>query len=1785
MRQVQLKPRIVNAYVRFELEAENMNVSSCKARLESLKENWAKFEKNNDDLYSCDTYNEVKDQPYFKDNYFENVELQYLDILGKFRLYIDTHQTAPNHTVHNSSHHASMHYVNEDFDRLPRMDLPEFDGAFQNWESFRDIFVSSVVNKENMPKVTKLRHLRKCLKGDAANLVQSYPLTEQNFEIVWTKLKDRYEVKKRLVSAHVSSIFSLKRISRPSAIELKRILDGVNTPVSALKVLKRPVEHWDDLLVYHVVSLLDVETKRQWELFYNNPNNNLSIVNPVNVSTPLENHAQATASKLNSEPPSFAKLIEFLELQISIMESLEESDKSGLHTLASTSNNKNSNVSTAPAKVFSTQIVNNSSKKFKLECLICKQDHHFSQCNSYLSKSQDQRKAFVHEKKRCINCLGNHFMDKCKSAGRCKTCKKKHHTTLHIQNLNQNQNVKSVNVISNDCELNSSQESFLDAEATVHLCDSPNTVLLATALVKIIDETGHIVTARALIDNCSQASFISESLYKRLHIPYQSAKLPISGVLGKTSFVCKKWVNFILKPWFYSDFSMEIDAYVLPKVSSYSPNVEKEIQSLAHLSSLNLADPHFFERGRIDLLIGTADYSSLIIGDIKKGNPGQPIAIKSFLGWLISGGTNTQNNVFHSLVVNTDESNFICDLERFWKQEELSDSSSVMLTPEEQECEDFFLKTHYRTPDGRYVVRLPFKINNLSELKFPGSFFNAKRILLKMEERFSKNPHFKSLYIEFMKDYQLTKHMMLSCHIIDLDSYYFTPHHGVLKKHSLKPKLRTVFNGSAKSSNNISINDVLHTGANLLPDLAELLISWMKYRFVFVSDIKQMFRQILVNKADQKFQQILWRFDPNDKIRAWSLQTVTYGMVSSPYLAIRVTKQLAVDEGHRFPLGAEILSKETYMDDTLSGGHTLEEATKKQADLINICKVGGFELHKWMANHKSLLSQFSDDLQSDSDPSHSYFSLLGLNWNPSEDSFFFKIEIDQFKKSVTKRTVVSSIAKLYDPLGWLAPVIITAKAFIQKLWLAKIDWEDKLSQTLEAEFLNWYNQIPLLNGIKINRWLGFLPNAKFEIYGFADASKIAYAACVYLKIIRSDKAEVRLIQAKSKVAPLKPLLTIPKLELNAALLLAKLVKKVENTLKLEFVNTYLFTDSTDVLYWLKDHPSKWNQFVANRCSQIHNLLPDAFWNHVRSGDNPADCISRGITPEQLLSFSLWWEGSRLIKNTHLFVKKDAFQTRNICNSNCHCACLSANTNTKNKEIEVWDLLNRYSNLSTLLRITSIILRFIFNIIKKSKKLKTLTNSNLFSNNWFKLIEVNKSFPIVTVAEKHRAKLTWFYIIQHAYFDKEFKIIKHNGNLKNSSITRLNPFVDQNLLRLGGRFNSSLMDYDQKFPFILPYKNMFSTLLVKSHHNKTLHGGVNLTLSSVRQEVWIVKGRSLVKKIIHSCHSCIRYNASRSNQKMGFLPSFRIERPDKPFRVTGVDYAGPITILNSRGRGSKTSKAYLAVFICMASRAVHLELVTGYTSKDFIAAFRRFTSTRGQCSILVSDRGTNFVGADKILKELYIESSTHMQELENLLVDEGTSWVFNPPGSPHFGGLWEAAVKSVKHHLRRVLGNHKLTFEELYTLIKQIEACLNSRPLIPLTDDPTDRQIICPSMILHQSNSYILPEPDYTNDKILPTQRYKQVQNMVQDWWKTWSLEYLHTLQERHKWKQAMRDIQVDDIVLISDETMPPSKWPLARVIKTYQGDDGLTRVASLRTSVSELKRPIHKLVLLETHNN
>lgn len=299
----------------------------------------------------------------------------------------------------------------------------------------------------------------------------------------------------------------------------------------------------------------------------------------------------------------------------------------------------------------------------------------------------------------------------------------------------------------------------------------------------------------------------------------------------------------------------------------------------------------------------------------------------------------------------------------------------------------------------------------------------------------------------------------------------------------------------------------------------------------------------------------------------------------------------------------------------------------------------------------------------------------------------------------------------------------------------------------------------------------------------------------------------------------------------------------------------------------------------------------------------------------------------------------------------------------------------------------------------------------------------------------------------------------------------------------------------------------------------------------------------------------------------------------------MDYAGPLTLRTYRGRGAKTYKGYFIIFVCLSTSAIHLEVSTDYSTDGFLAAYKRFTGRRGLCSTITSDCGTNLVGADEELKRLFDASSNEWIRLATLLANDGVTWKFNPPSAPHFGEKWEAGVKSVKHHFRRVLGDATLTYEELTTLLAQIEAILNSRPLTALTDDPSDISALTPGHFLVGSALNTIPEPTLQDIPQNRLSRLQLLRQMTESFWTRWSSEYLQQLQTSSKWTTEKQSFHRGDLVLIKDERFPPSKWPLARIIDVHPGLDGLVRVVTVKTATTTLKRPIVKLCLLPNTEN
>ncbi|GFW61807.1 integrase catalytic domain-containing protein [Trichonephila clavipes] len=603
------------------------------------------------------------------------------------------------------------------------------------------------------------------------------------------------------------------------------------------------------------------------------------------------------------------------------------------------------------------------------------------------------------------------------------------------------------------------------------------------------------------------------------------------------------------------------------------------------------------------------------------------------------------------------------------------------------------------------------------------------------------------------------------------------------------------------------------------------------------------------------------------------------------------------------------------------------------------------------------------------------------------------------------------------------------------------------------------------------------------LHGFADASSLAYAAAIYCRQKHNSKIKVQLLITKTKVAPVKQV-SIPRLELCGAHLLSKLFKSVLRTLKHYTFDVFAWTDSKIVLSWLSSHPRKWKTFVANRTSEIMEVLPTKHWRHVPSKENPADIASRAS------------QGSS-ISSSHI-------------------------------------------NTTSL-----------------------------------------------TFSETKTAEETIIRWVQGFYFQEEIRSIKKQISLPlKSPLRSLHPFIDEHgLVRVGGRLQNSQLRFNSKHPIILPSQHSISELLIKEQHIAHLHAGPTLLAHVLPQSHWIVGSKKLINKCIRKCLKCNKFKTSTTTpQLMGNLPKHRVTL-ERPFFSCGIDYAGPVLIKYNKGRGTKSTKGYIALFVCLATKAVHIEAVGDLTTDYLIAALRRFSARRGAPRHIYSDNGTNFVGARRKLDEirkLWLSLPTN-EAISYYLSKSSIDWHFILPSSPHFGGIWESGIRSVKFHLKRVLGETILTFEELTTLLTQIEGLLNSRPLSYVNDSDIECiSTLTPSHFLTGDVLLSVPEelPSTSNHR----DRWELLQNIKRGFWKKWSSEFISSLQPRKKWQDAQPNLKEDDIVLIKEEG-PPGTWPMARVLQVHPGNNGLVRVATVKTQDSVFKRPVHKLHKLPIYPN
>ena len=395
-----------------------------------------------------------------------------------------------------------------------------------------------------------------------------------------------------------------------------------------------------------------------------------------------------------------------------------------------------------------------------------------------------------------------------------------------------------------------------------------------------------------------------------------------------------------------------------------------------------------------------------------------------------------------------------------------------------------------------------------------------------------------------------------------------------------------------------------------------------------------------------------------------------------------------------------------------------------------------------------------------------------------------------------------------------------------------------------------------------------------------------------------------------------------------------------------------------------------------------------------------------------------------------------------------------------------------------------------------------------------------------------------------------------------------------------------MSYSVIHPVILPGKHPITSLLISSEHRRLMHAGPTLLAASLNRRYYITGCRKIVRSITRGCITCRRTTAKPKSQVLGQLPVERIT-PDSVFDRVGLDYAGPFTVKYGSTRKPTLVKAYVCIFVSLTIKAVHLELVSDLTTDAFIAALRRFIARCGKPSLIWSDHGTNFVGAVHELKEFiaFFQNQKTQGLISEFCAIQNITWKFIPERTPHFGGLWEAAVKSMKTHLKRVVGETKLTFEEFATILAQVEACLNSRPLVPLPCEGDVIEPLTPGHFLIGRPLEALPDPSASYQSISLLRRWHLCQHITRHFWKRWSTEYINVIRRYVKWHHPSRNMQVGDLVLLHEDNLVPTKWPMGRIVDVHPGKDGFVRIVTVQTSNGTYKRPITKIALLLPKEN
>ncbi|KAI7806542.1 hypothetical protein IRJ41_007791 [Triplophysa rosa] len=1396
----------------------------------------------------------------------------------------------------------------------------------------------------------------------------------------------------------------------------------------------------------------------------------------------------------------------------------------------------------------------------ELQCPVCKSKaHNIAKCPIFAAKSIDDKRSFIREKHLCFGCLKKgHITKNCKTRHTCGTCGLRHPTCLHEER--DKNNVRSLKS-SPDVEHSSQETQTVISHALTQHVSATSSIV--PVFISATDEPQNEILTYALLDTQSDTTFILKDFLEELHVNREEVKLRLSTMTTTDTLTTSHKIRGLRVRGLQSKKYIQIpQAYTcdfIPVDKAYIPTKKTALQ-WPHLKHIAHEMPPL-QSCDIGMLIGYDCPSALAPLEVITGVDNEPFAQKTSIGWSIIGLCNPH----------LDRQGNQSFVHRVTVKEVLVPSANDVLKVLESDFNEKHPEDkHVSQEDIRFIRLLSDNVQHKEDghYQLPLQELAMAR-LQHLKKRLKNNQQYYESYKTFMEEMCNKGEAEPAPTLSEEEIAWYIPHHGVY--HPQKPgKLRVVFDCSAKFCG-VSLNDTLLTGPDLINSLVGVLCRFRRETIAVTCDIEKMFHQFFVPPEERNYLRFLWWEDGDlgREPREYRMAVHLFGAASSPGCANFGFKYLAEQYKSEYPSASSFIQKNFYVDDGLMSVPSIQEAKKLIVETQALCKRGGLHLHKFSSNEEEALhcadpSEWAIPNKPLNLNPEATECVLGIQWAVKDDTFRFDVKLKDHPS--TRRGILSVTASLYDPLGFVSPFLLKGKIILQELCRRNIGWDDPLPEDIIPWWEKWKSSLQELKDISIPRCYhppSFGTIIRTELHHFSDASNLGYGACSYLRF-KNDQNDVHcsLVMAKARVAPTK-ILSIPRMELSAAVVSAKLSAMLKTELEMKIDQEFFWTDSQVVLAYVKNEATRFHVFVANSVQLIRRITDVSQWYYVNTSKNPADHASRGLYASDILS-PFWLSGPEFLREPE--VRTTPHFSNDLLVGDPEVR-LTQNFATRVSDSS--DLLSRFSRFSSWRT-----------LIKVVARIKRLLSAQKYPND------------IVTVEECERASDAVIKLVQQQAFSQDIRVIQGRNVLQSTSaLYPLDHIMKRGLLCVGGRLKQSSLSEELKHPVILPKDSHIVELILAHYHAKVCHQGRYLTLMELRANgFWVIGGGKSVAKLIHGCVQCRKLRRPTEQQQMAELPKERVEA-SAPFLHAGMDCFGPFSVKRFR----KEHKRYGIIFTCLSSRAVHIEMLENLSTDTFINALRCFISLRGAVRQLFCDCGTNFVGARNELRNALKECD--VKSLELFLNENQCEFVFNAPSTSHTGGVWERQIRSVHSVLNATLSQcpGRLDDSSLRTLFYEAMAIINSCPLtIDGINNPKSLEPLTPNHLILMKSKIALPPPGkFQREDMYASRRWRRVQYLIEQFWSRWKREYLLNISTRQKWHVPRRNLSVNDIVIIKEDMLPRSRWQLGRVVEVTQESDGLVRRVKIQTGEQNpkskqeqhskptiIERPIQKLVVL-----